>query len=351
MAENSSTRIALASFSRTSLRRLGSTDVDKVLAKVDPEASSFIHVVHTGATVCAKILAHFELPQVLAEHIDGGTALELDTSSDRYVFKKFRFVEERAGAGATLPPGTETGVLIRGSETDQLTEGSGSIVVGDRFVLLFEGPRPSRMLAAAVESILQRERELREGGLEYLLYRLAKTAFVDNYVNLMRQVLNRLQELEAPLLEGSTDTKIHREVTRLRRALNPLERSLMHMAEFSATVAAEGAEGRAGLRKLATNLGNDGERLEQDFSMLRDRTSELIQTYRDNVDTQLNNIMRSLTVLSAIFMPLSFITSFYGMNFTTIPAFNWAGGFPIAVGLMLTIAVGAFTYARRRNWI
>ena len=351
MAENSSTRIALASFSRTSLRRLGSTDVDQVLAKIDPEASTFIHVVHTGATVCAKILAHFGLPQVLAEHIDGGTALELDTSSDRYVFKKFRFVEERSNAGGVPIAAPEAGVLIRGSETDRLTEGSGSIVVGDTFVLLFEGARPSPMLATAVESILQRERDLREGGIEYLLYRLAKTAFVDNYVGLMRQVLNRLQELEAPLLEGSTDAKVYREVARLRRALNPLERSLMHMAEFSATVAAEGHEGRAGLRKLAANLGHDGERLEQDFSMLRDRTSELIQTHRDNVDTQLNNIMRSLTVLSAIFMPLSFITSFYGMNFTTIPAFNWAGGFPFAVGLMLTIAVGAFTYARRRNWL
>jgi magnesium transporter len=167
----------------------------------------------------------------------------------------------------------------------------------------------------------------------------------------MQHVLDRLQELEGPLLEGSADAKIHREVARLRRGLNPLERSLMHMAEFTAAVAADGAEGRAGLHKLAANLGNDCERLEQDFSMLRDRTSELIQTYRDNVDTQLNNIMRSLTVLSAIFMPLSFITSFYGMNFTNIPAFNWAGGFPIAVGLMVTIAVGAFTFARRRKWL
>ena len=351
MAENSSTRIALATFSNTSLRRHGSTDVDEILAKVDSDANTFIHVVHSGATVCTRILEFFGLPQLLAEHIEGRTALELDTSSDRYVFKKFRFVEERTNVGAVLGTATEAGVLIRASETDRLTEGSGSIVVGDRFVLLFEGTRPSQVLAEAVEVVLGRERELRERGIEYLLYRLAKTAFVDNYVDLIQQALNRLQELEAPLLEGSTDTKLYREVARVRRGLNPLERSLMYMAEFSATVAADGPEGRAGLRKLAANLGNDGERLEQDFSMLRDRTSELIQMYRDNVDTQLNNIMRSLTVLSAIFMPLSFITSFYGMNFTSIPAFNWAGGFPIAVGVMITIAVGAFTYARRRKWL
>ena len=90
---------------------------------------------------------------------------------------------------------------------------------------------------------------------------------------------------------------------------------------------------------------------EKGFSMLRDRTSDLMETYRDHVNSQLNNIMRSLTVLSAIFMPLSFVTSFYGMNFTSIPAFKWFGGFPIAVALMIAIAVGGLTYARRRKWL
>ena len=349
MAESSATRITLATFSGAAARRYASADVGEILSRVDADASTFIHVVHSGVAVCTRILEHFDLPQRLAEHIDGGTALELDTSSDRYVFKRFRFIEEASTEPA--PREAQNGVLIRGSESARLREGSGSIVVGNKFVLLFDGAWPSRMLAAAVETVLDRERDLRERGIEYLLYRLAKTAFVDNYLDLMRQILDRLQELEAPLLEGSTDAKTYREVARLRRELNPLERSLMHVAEFSATVAADTPQSRPGLHELAANLGSDGERLEKDFAMLRDRTSELIQTYRDNVDAQLNNIMRSLTVLSAIFMPLSFITSFYGMNFTNIPAFNWFGGFPIAVAVMITIAVGGLTYARRRKWI
>ena len=349
-AENSSTRIALATFSRASLRRYGSTNVDEILSKVDRDANAFIHVVHTGATVCERILEHFGLPQLLAEHINGGTALELDTSSDRYVFKKFRFVEERTDVEAVPREATETGVLIRGSETDRLTEGSGSIIVGDKFVLLFEGARPSRMLAAAIETVLRRERELRERGIEYLLYRLAKTLLVDNYFDLMRRLLDRLQDLEEPLLKGSSDTGIYREVALVRRELNPFERSLNHMAEFIAEMAGEkAAQGEFGYMTGA--LREESERLEKEFSMLRHRTSELIGTFRDNVNSQLNNIMRSLTVLSAIFMPLSFVTSFYGMNFTNIPAFNWVGGFPIAVAVMLVIAVGGLTLARRRNWL
>ena len=348
MAESSATRIGLTTFSGTSMRRHTSADVDEILSNVDRDANTWIHVVHTDVAVSTRILEHFGMPPALAEQIDGAAPLELDTSSDRYLFKNFRFVED---ARAIPREARRRGLLIRGSESDRLTECSASIVVADKLVLLFEHEQASPLLAAAIEMALQRQREVRAGHIEYLLYRLAKTVFVDNYFNLMRQGMVRVQDLEGPLLEGSTDAKIYREVARLRRELNPLERSLLHMGEFLATVAGDGPEIPAGLRYVSGNLADDTARLEKELAMLRDRTSELIQTHRDNVDGQLNNIMRSLTVISAIFMPLSFITSFYGMNFTSIPAFNWAGGFPIAVGVMITIAVGAFTYARRRKWL
>lgn len=348
MQESSSTRIELATFFGAALRRRGSTDLDEILAAVEPQADTFIHVAQASLASSRKILEHFSLPSTLAEQICTGKELELDTSSPDYVFKKFRFVEEAAGNG--LAAATRAEVLIRGSETDRLMEGSASIIVGKNIVLLFEAERPSPKLAEAVETVLHRERELQEGGIEYLLYRLAKTLLVDNYFELMRRLLDRLQQLEAPLLEGSTDTEIYREVARLRRELNPFERSLRYVAEFIAEIAGEKAmQGRFGY--LTGGLGEQCERLEKEFSMLRDRTSELIETYRDNVNGQLNRIMRSLTVLSAIFMPLSFVTSFYGMNFTSIPAFNWFGGFPIAVAIMIALAVSGLTFARRRKWL
>lgn len=350
-AESSERRIALTTFSRASLQRFASSDVDEVLSKVDRDASTFIHIVHTEATVATRILEHFGLPPLLAEQIDGGTALELDISSDRYLFKKFCFMEELADAEAPRRETPHAGVLIRGSETDRFMEGSGSLVVGEGFVLLFEDQQASPLLGRAVETVLRRERELRERGLEYLLYRLAKTVLVDNYFRLMRRLLDRLQDLEPPLLEGSTDSKTYREVTRLRRELNPFERSLIQVAEFAAEVAGERPALHGGFSYLAASLDADCARLEKEFSMLRERTSELIETYRDNVGAELNNVMRGLTVISAMFLPLSFITSFYGMNFSNMPAFNWPGGFAVAVALMLAIAAGALTYARRKKWL
>jgi magnesium transporter len=350
MTENSSTRIALTTFSRMSLRRYASTNVDEILSKVDRSTCTFIHVVHTSVTLSSRILEHFGLPASLAEQIEGAAAAELDTSSERYLFKRFHFIEEAVAGRVARTPAT-AGVLIRGAETDRFTEAGASLVVGEDYVLLFEIADASPLLARAVEAVLQRERQLRERGIEYLLYRLAKTILIDNYFDLMQRLLERLQELEAPLLDGSTDTTIYRELTRFRRALHPFERSLSHVAEFSREVARERPAFQGGLSYVSMNLGDDCEWLEREFSMLRDRTSELIGTYRDNVGAQLNNVMRSLTVISVMFLPLSFIAGFYGMNFPNMPAFRWSGGFPTAITLMLAILVGSLLYARRKKWL
>lgn len=349
MAENRAMPISLATFSPALLQRYASSDVDEILSKVDRDANTWLHVVQPDVAVTTRILEHFGVSGALAEQVSSAGAHELDTSSDRYVFKNFRFIEE-AVKGKTVPV-EAPGLLIRGSETERFTEGSGSIVVGDKFVLLFEDQRGSPMLARAIKVVFDRERDVRERGLEYLLYRLVKSVLVDNYVTLMRQLMDELQHLEPPLLEGSTNTRMYRKLARLRRELNPFERSLVQVAEFTGTVAGERPRVQAGLSYLSSNLGNDCVRLEKEFSMLRDRTSELIQTYRDNVNTQLNLTMRRLTVLSAILLPLSFITGFYGMNFVGMPTLHWPGTFPIVVAVMAAIVVAGLLYARRQDWL
>ena len=343
-------RSALTTFSATSLHRLASTELDEILSTIDRDANTFLHVVPTSQALSARILEHFGLPRPVAEHIDDDT-LELDTSADRYVLKKFRFIEQAATPTGVEGTPKKESFLIRGSETERFTEGSGTIIVGDRFVLLFEDGQPSPLLAKTIEHIFQRERELRQQGIEFLLYRLVKGVFVDNYSRLMRGLLDRLQDFEARLLEGSTDTKAYRTVVRLRRELNPFERSLLYMADFIGAVAAERNVVRIGLSAAAATLAHDRDRLEKEFSMLRERTSELIQTYRDNVNAQLNNTMRSLTVLSAMFLPLTFITGFYGMNFPDMPTLTWSGTFPIVIALMAAIVAGGLLYARRQNWL
>src|SRR4051812_35722537 len=85
MQESSSTRIELATFFGAALRRRCSTDSDEILAAVEPEADTFIHVAQASVASSRKILEHFLLPSTLAEQICTGNDLELDTSSPDYV--------------------------------------------------------------------------------------------------------------------------------------------------------------------------------------------------------------------------------------------------------------------------
>ena len=111
--------------------------------------------------------------------------------------------------------------------------------------------------------------------------------------------MDELQDLEPPLLGGSTNTRTYRELARLHRELNPFERSLVHIAEFAAAVA--GARPR--VQGAWASYPRSRQRLRPALKrwwMLHDRTCWLIQTYRDNVNTQLNLAMRRLAVLSAM---------------------------------------------------
>ena len=345
------TRIALTTFAPACPVRYADTDVDAVLSRVDRDAYTWLHVVHTDLATSTRILEHFGLPGILAEHLDAQTPLELHTSSSQYLFKKFRFLEDAATPTSAAREGAGPGFLIRPNETDRLTESSASVIVGDKYLLLFE-PQASPIIAQAVDVILHREREVRERGIDYLTYRLAKVVFVDNYLALLRRIMDRLHELEGTLLDGTTEAATYREVTSVRRELNPFARSLTYMAESTGTMQSEKPEvlSQSGRSYFAENLRTDTDRLETEFSILRDRTAQLIQMYRDNVNAQLNSIMRTLTAISAMFLPLSFITSFYGMNFN-MPALRWSGSFYVVVGVMLSIVVGSLVFARRHKWI
>ena len=142
--------------------------------------------------------------------------------------------------------------------------------------------------------------------------------------------MDEAQDVEDALLEGATDAAVYQHVVRLRREINPFERSLLHAAVFTGALSRDtpGVLSQQSIGYFTENLEIELKRLETEFSILRDRTSQLIQMYQDNVNTQLNNVMRVLTVISVTFLPLSFITGFYGMNFPTCLRSSGTAAFP-----------------------
>jgi magnesium transporter len=84
---------------------------------------------------------------------------------------------------------------------------------------------------------------------------------------------------------------------------------------------------------------------------LREMVSASLDIYLSSVSYRLNAVMRVLTVITTIFMPLSFIAGIYGMNFEQMPELKWAWGYPLVLGAMGMIAAGMLIGFRRRNWL
>ncbi len=83
----------------------------------------------------------------------------------------------------------------------------------------------------------------------------------------------------------------------------------------------------------------------------RDMVAGLHDIYLMSLSNRMNEVMKVLTIIATIFMPLSFIAGVYGMNFRHMPELDWHWGYPLALGLMLAIAAGMLIYFRRKKWL
>jgi magnesium transporter len=84
---------------------------------------------------------------------------------------------------------------------------------------------------------------------------------------------------------------------------------------------------------------------------LREMVSASLEIYLSSISYRLNAVMKVLTIITTIFMPLTFIVGIYGMNFEHMPELKWGWGYPLVLGVMVAIAIGMLGFFKRKKWI
>ena len=236
-------------------------------------------------------------------------------------------------------------------ETEQL-----SLFLGKNFVLTFQDGVPGDCLGSIRERIRKKGGRIRDAGLDYLAYALLD-AVVDAYFPILEQYGERLEEMEDEIATKpapDTITRIHA----IKRNLLTLRRAVWPQRETFSTLLREetprvSAETRLYLRDCYDHVTQIIDLVET----YRELGADLTDIYLSSVSNRTNEIMRVLTVISTIFIPLTFISSIYGMNFNTtvspwnMPELNWVWGYPVAVLLMCAIAVAQLVFFRRHGWL
>ncbi|MGH7494008.1 MAG: magnesium/cobalt transporter CorA [bacterium] len=224
-----------------------------------------------------------------------------------------------------------------------------SFVLGSKFVLTFQ--EGSEDDFAPVRARLKNENSrLRRMGADYLLYTLID-AVVDNYFVVLDKIGERIEEVEEILLTQHAHANLQiihdlrRHMIVLRKSIWPLREVITALARRETPLIKE--ETVIYLRDVYDHTV----RLIDTIESNRELFSALMDIYLTSLSNRLNEVMKMLTIISTIFMPLSFIAGIYGMNFDHMPELRWPWGYPLILVLMISLGVGMLVYFRKRKWI
>jgi len=224
-----------------------------------------------------------------------------------------------------------------------------ALVLGQNYVLSFE-ERPSSILEPVQERLRQGKGRLRRAGADYLAYALIDAA-VDHYFVVLEKLGERIELLEEELVTNPGRETLH-EIHHLKNATLSLRRSVWPLREAISWVSRSGAS----LIKESTvvflrDVYDHTIQVIDTIETFRDMLSGMLDTYLSSLSHRMNEIMKVLTIIATIFIPITFIAGIYGMNFEYMPELKWRWGYFASLGLMAGCALSMVFYFRRKRWL
>lgn len=236
-------------------------------------------------------------------------------------------------------------------ESEQL-----SLFFGERFVLTFQERTGGDCLDPVRERIRLGRGRIRTAGPGYLTYAIVD-AVVDHYFPVLERYGERLQELEEQVLADPSKESVleiqavRRDLLAIRRAVWPLREAINTLVRDASPLITD--ETRLFLRDAYDHSIQLIDLLENH----RELAAGLMEFYLSSLAQRTNDVMRVLTIIATIFIPLTFIAGVYGMNFDptvspwSMPELRWYLGYPFSLVLMLAVAVGLLFFFRRKGWL
>jgi magnesium transporter len=206
-----------------------------------------------------------------------------------------------------------------------------------------------------VRNRIRQGNRIRSSGCDYLAYALVD-AVIDGFYPHLDRYADRLIELEGALL-AEEDVEVNR-IHDIKRDLLSLRNSIRPLREVTSSLThADPGLVNEKVSLFLRDCQDHAFQLIDQEETYRELSSSLIELYRANVANRMNEVMKVLTIIATLFIPLTFVAGLYGMNFNhdasrwNMPELYWAFGYPAALGFMALVAVAMLLYFRRKGWL
>lgn len=225
-----------------------------------------------------------------------------------------------------------------------------SFVLGSDYVLTFQEAEGD-VFDSVRDRIRQAKGRVRNMQADYLLYVLID-AIVDNYFHVLEILGDKIEDFEGAVFEGNITDDASKEIQNLKREILRVRRAIFPLRDVISRI--EKNENTLIQSKTITYYRDIYDHLIQvseNIDIYREMTWSLMDMYMTTISNKMNEVMKVLTIMASIFIPLTFIAGIYGMNFEYIPELQYRNGYFVVWGVMILIFLGMLYYFKRKKWL
>tara|TARA_R110002126_G_scaffold42758_1_gene123028 strand:+ start:845 stop:1930 length:1086 start_codon:yes stop_codon:yes gene_type:complete len=224
-----------------------------------------------------------------------------------------------------------------------------SIVFTEKFIFSFQ--ESDRKIFLPIKERLNMENtRMRKSGPDYMAYALMDI-IIDYYFSALEEINDGIVQIEERLWSDDDNEslpqihKVRRQLLQFRKCVWPLRDTINSLVRDESHLIKE--ETRLFLRDVTDHTLQIVDTLDNN----REMVSSLHDMHQTNISNKMNEVMKLLTIIATIFIPLTFIAGIYGMNFAYMPELGWQYSYPIVWGIMILVTIGMLIYFKRKNWM
>lgn len=306
------------------------TSVQECFSLIDASMVTWINVDDiSDAKTIEAIGSHFNLHPLLLEDVMNADQRPKMDDYDNHLFLVLKVLLMDRNLGMI--------------ESDQV-----SFVLGEKYLISFQ-ERHSDLFNSILDRLRMGKSRVRRSTADYLLYSLIDI-IVDHYFVVLEAIGDTVEDVEVKLISRPTAETLgaiqgmKKDLIYLRKSVWPLREVLSSLERGESELISDT------LRVYFRDIYDHSIHAIDTIETLRDMLSGMLDIYLSSVSNRLNQVMKVLTIISTIFIPLTFIAGVYGMNFKNIPEIGWAYGYPSVVLLMSLVTLAMLYYFRKKRW-
>jgi magnesium transporter len=344
-------RFSIFDYTETSIDEHETGDIDEVLSYFSSPTTTWINVdgLHEESVI-RTIGDHFEIHPLVQEDIANTSQrpkVELQ-NGHLYITAKMLYLQDPE---QPTPPGAGVPAAEPFEVPDEpaLRAEHISLLVGPGYLISFQ-ETPGDIFGPVRNRLRNGRGRIRKSGPDYLAYALLDV-IVDHYFVVLETLGTWAEDLEDAILETpeeDTQEKVNalrRDLIFMRRRAWPVRDLLYQLTRLDSPLWDESTA------PFIRDTYDHSQQVADHIEALRDTTSGLMDLYMSALSHRMNEIMKVLTIIGTIFIPLTFVAGIYGMNFEYMPELGWEYGYFVSLGVMAGVALGTLAYFRHVDWI